>query len=271
MNNASVSVVIPVYNSQETIELVLDSVKKQTALKEIAEIIIVNDGSTDKSEEVIQRYCKNNPELPIRYFYQENRGVSAARNVGIKNTTGEFIALLDSDDVWHDNKLEKQMNVMKKNSEIMFLGTGHTDKPFRRKGKTITSLYKADLTDIFWSFFPVTPSVLFRKKALEKVGYFDETQRYCEDLNYYLRFAIHYNYYYLPENLVDIDVGKQYHGEKGLTSNLSGMHKGEMKNLKDVYSMGAVTFPFYVFFSVFLNLKYFRRRILTYIVRKKHS
>lgn len=262
MNEMKVSVVIPVYNSENTIVQVLDSVKEQSALKSILEIIIVNDGSVDKSEQIINQYCADNPELTIRYFYQKNKGVSAARNKGIIEAKGELIALLDSDDIWHSDKLEKQLKVFKDKPEVVFLGTGYMDKPFKRKGRVITELYCADLFDILWSFFPVTPSVVFRKSAIEKVGLFDENQKYCEDINYYLKFAIHYNYYYLPEKLVDIDIGKEFHGEKGLTSNLEGMHSGEMKNLQELYQDKHISSMMYAFFYVFLNLKYIRRLIV---------
>ena len=174
---------------------------------------------------------------------------------------GELIALLDSDDLWHADKLERQLEIFDHYPEVCFLGTGYMDKPFRRKGRTITTLYKADLWDIFWSFFPVTPSVMFKREAIEKVGYFDENQKYCEDINYYIRFAVHFNYYYLPDKLVDIDIGKKYRGEKGLTSNLRGMHEGEMKNLKEMYEKRYVNVGFYLLFYIFMNMKYFRRRI----------
>lgn len=261
MKEMKVSVVIPVYNSENTIVEVLNSVKRQTALDSVMEIVIVNDGSVDMSEKKINEFSVNNPEMNIRYYYQNNSGVSAARNRGITEAKGDLIALLDSDDVWHPDKLEKQLKVFRENPEVVFLGTGHLDKPFKRKGRIITELYKADLVDILWSFFPVTPSVMFRKYAIEKVGLFDEKQRYCEDINYYLKFAVHYNYYYLPEKLVDIDIGKEFHGEKGLTSNLKGMHSGEMKNLRELYQGKNISTILYVFFYVYFNAKYLRRII----------
>lgn len=271
MSNLTVSVIIPVYNSEKTIKKVLDSVKNQTFFNYILEIIVVNDGSTDNSETIIEKYCLENSNMPIRYYFQENKGVSSARNKGIKMAKAEWIALLDSDDIWHRDKLEKQLKEVQKNSDIVFLGTGHLNKPFIRKGKKITSLYKADLFDIFWSFFPVTPSVLFKRDAVKVVGYFDENQKYCEDINYYIRFAIYFNYYYLPQKLVDIDIGKQYHGESGLTSNLKGMHEGEMKNLRELYNNKTVSIFFYIFFYIFLTLKFWRRVLIFYMNRKKYG
>ena len=230
INNSkdTVSVIIPMYNAEKTIEIALNSIKIQSAVDRIEEIIVINDGSSDTSEQKVKDYIKRNPDLPIKLIKQKNKGVSAARNAGLKIAKGNLIALLDADDIWLEKKLEKQLNILDTYSDIVFLGTSCKDKIFKRKGRKITKLYRADLYDIFWSFFPVTPSVMFRKYALEKVGYFDESQKYCEDINYYLRFCIYYNYYYLPEKLVLIDYKKQYFGEYGLTSNLIGMLEGEM-------------------------------------------
>ena len=261
MMKYSVSVIIPMYNAESTIEQVIDSVLEQTAVERVKEIIIVNDGSRDCSEQKVLDKIKEVKNIPIIYRYQENRGVSSARNEGMRIARGELIALLDSDDLWHADKLERQLEIFDHYPEVCFLGTGYTDKPFRRKGRTITTLYKADLWDIFWSFFPGRPSVMFKREAIEKVGYFDENQKYCEDINYYIRFAVHFNYYYLPDKLVDIDIGKKYRGEKGLTSNLRGMHEGEMKNLKEMYEKRYVNVGFYLLFYIFMNMKYFRRRI----------
>jgi len=261
MKEESVSVVIPMYNAERTIIDTLDSVKNQTYITYIKEIFVIDDGSTDSSEQCVAAYMQSNPELPVTYIKQKNAGVSSARNHGIRLSTSKWVALLDSDDAWHSDKLEKQIEAVKNHPEIVFLGTGHLNKPFVRKGKVIRELYKADLYDLFWSFFPVTPSVLFRRDAVKTVGYFDETQSYCEDMNYYMRFVVHCNYYYLPEKLVDIDLGKNFHGEKGLTSNLQGMHQGEMKNLRELRDEKYVSVGFYVFFCFFLMLKYWRRRI----------
>lgn len=85
-----VSVIIPVYNSEKTIIQVLDSVKQQTRLDYICEILVINDGSRDKSETLIQNYVQKNQELPISYFYKENGGASSARNYGMHRAKGIY-------------------------------------------------------------------------------------------------------------------------------------------------------------------------------------
>jgi len=261
---SDISVVIPMYNSEKTIEMVLESVVKQTLFDRIKEIIIIDDGSTDLSKNVVEKFIINNNLKNVLLISQKNGGVSRARNRGLIEAKGEYIALLDSDDIWLESKLEKQMEIFDKNPEVYFLGCGHLDKPLKIGFKRIKGLYKAKLFDIFWKYFPVTPSVIFKQCCIEKIGMFDEKQRYCEDINYYLRFAVHYGYYYLPDKLVTIDIGKDFHGQTGLTSNIKGMHQGEMKNLYELYKQHNISLLFYMFFYMFLNVKYLRR-----IIRRK--
>lgn len=266
----TVSVIIPMYNAQETIEQTLDSIRCQTMLSSILEVLIVDDGSNDNSKRIVEEYMIRNKQVPIKYISQKNSGVSAARNRGLKEARGEYIAFLDSDDIWKKNKTERQLEIFEKYPEIVFLGTAHKDKPLKIFGKTIDILYKAKLEDILWSYFPVTPSVMFKREAINVVGYFDEKMSYCEDINYYLRFLVNFNYYYLPEKLVEIDCGKAFMREKGLTSNMKMMHKGEMKNLNEMHKQGYLSTPKYVAFFIFTEMKYIRRIILTSTAKIKN-
>lgn len=261
----SISVIIPVYNSASTIEKVLDSVMQQTKFEFIKEIILVDDGSTDNSLSIIEKYVHENPIAPIKIFSKQNEGASSARNYGMKKATGEFIAFLDSDDLWLPQKIEKQMEVFNKIPSVVFLGAGYTEGVFRIGTKKISGLYKANIKDICIKNFPVTPTVVFRREALNKVGYFDEKQKYGEDINYYQKFAIEYNYYYLPEKLVEIGFSKPYFGATGLTSNLKEMHKGTLINLRDVYTKGLISGSFYRKMQIFYYIKYYLRIIKHFI------
>lgn len=106
-----ISVIIPVYNAADTVEKALLSVKNQRCEEEM-EIIVVNDGSTDQSAEVVQDFMKDDPELQISLINQTNKGVSEARNVGMRAAKGEFIALLDADDEWLPEKTSSQMQYL---------------------------------------------------------------------------------------------------------------------------------------------------------------
>lgn len=263
-----VSVILPVYNSESTVLRALQSVLAQTALSQIKELIIVNDGSKDRSASIIEEFVKATPQLKVRYFYQDNRGVSSARNLGMKKAEGEFIAFLDSDDLWLPTKIERQLCILDKYPGIVFLGSASfvgrdkKGKPLMIKGKVIDTLFKATLKDIYWRHFPVTPSVIFRRFALDKVGYFDENQKYGEDIGYFQRFAIYYNYYYLPEYLLWVSYNKSHFGVNGLSSNFKEMHKGDLKNLKDLRKLGLFSCSDYIFFRIYTELKYWRRIII---------
>ena len=249
-----VSVVITVYNSEKTILDVLQSVIQQTALSEIKEIIIVDDGSSDSSSLIIDDFIKSTSYLDIRYYYQENKGASAARNRGMREAKGEFIALLDSDDLWLPNKIECQLQILDENPHIYFLGTSYLVGLNKEKvdlilrGKKIDKLFKADLRDIYWKHFPVTPSVIFRKSAIDVVGYFDENQKFGEDINYFQKFCIYFNYYYLPEHLLHVGYNKKYFGSEGLSSNFKGMHEGDLKNLREIRDGGYISKWDYLFY-----------------------
>jgi len=103
------SVIIPAYNAEVFIDETIQSVLNQTYNN--IEIIVVNDGSTDRTKLIIDNLCKSNKK--IRAIHTENAGVSAARNKGIENANGEYIAFLDADDFWLDNNLEKKIVALK--------------------------------------------------------------------------------------------------------------------------------------------------------------
>ena len=135
-----ISVIIPVYNAEESIEKCLDSIKNQTWKGEF-EIIVINDGSADRSGEILENYRKKNPEMPIQLINQENGGVSKARNTGLKIAKGDYIALLDSDDEWLPEKTEKQMKyLVNQNFGVDFLASLWNDD--KDNGITVEYLIK---------------------------------------------------------------------------------------------------------------------------------
>ena len=258
-----ISVVIPVYNNEDTITDALESVKKQTAVDEIIQIIVVDDGSTDKSYYKITQYMKANKDLPIELYKQENRGASAARNKALEHVKGNWIAFLDADDEWHENRLSRQMETIIKNPEIDFLGAAYNDETLSVLGKKITHLYKASIKDLTIKYFPCTPSILMKTSIYKEIGGFDEAWRYAEDGEYYTRICARYNYYYLPEHLVDIGHGKRTFGEKGLSGNLKGMYVGNVNIIKGLRKRNEISTLFFCFLRVFYYLKYIRRILIT--------
>ena len=113
-----VSVIIPAYNASDYIAAAINSVLRQT-FKDY-EIIVVNDGSTDNTVDVLKPFMSR-----IRYIYQDNKGEKGAKNTGIKLAEGEYIALLDSDDLWMEDKLERQVPILDESGPEV--GIIHTD------------------------------------------------------------------------------------------------------------------------------------------------
>ena len=105
-----ISIIIPAHNAVAYIHEALDSVLNQTYPD--IEIIVVNDGSTDETESVVQEYVARFPNK-VRLYSQKNKGQASARNVGIRNSYGAYIAFLDADDTWMSEKLEQQMRILK--------------------------------------------------------------------------------------------------------------------------------------------------------------
>ena len=191
------SVVIPTYNRYTLLKRAIESLLAQTY--SVDEIIVVDDGSMDNTHH-IQKDFPN-----IIYMYQKNRGVSAARNVGIKKAKNEWIAFLDSDDEWHKEKLQKQVEFHQDNPEILM---SYTAERWIRDGSVmkIPKKYRKIGKDAFvenLSYCNIAPSsVMMHKKLFETVGYFDENLSVCEDYDLWLRVALNSSIALLNEPLM---------------------------------------------------------------------
>ncbi len=249
------------YNSSKTILRTLNSIKKQTILP--YEVIIIDDGSLDESSTIVEDFISNNSTLNIQLVKKTNGGVSTARNAGIKLAKGDWIALLDSDDEWLINKLERQIQVLSENPEIDFLGTNRNGEYFDKiLWKKLSVLTRISPKLLMIKFIFVVPTVIFKKEIISDVGYFDETQKYAEEGNYFIRIAQKYNCFLLNESLVLTGDGKAHFGHSGLSGNLKEMEKGELKNLKDALNLKIINVLEYSCLVVFSILKYFRRIVI---------
>ncbi len=254
-----ISVVIPMYNSEKTILRAIKSVFNQT-YKGFIEIIIVNDGSNDDSQLVVENFIKTNSHKDIKLINQENGGVSKARNTGLRNISGNYIALLDSDDAWLEDKLIKQINIMNSDHSIDFLGGSFNGFGF--KNKKVGELVKIKFKDLLFKNYFQPSTIIFKKEVLDRIGFFDETQRYAEEGNYFMRVANAFNCFFLNENVIIFGDGKAGFGESGLSANLKEMEKGELKNLKFAYKQGWINPILYIFTICFSLLKYLRRILI---------
>lgn len=256
-----ISVVIPMYNSEKSILYSLESIKNQSVQPN--EIIIVDDGSTDSSSMLVRNFTTQNPNLNIRLIQKANGGVSSARNLGMKQAKSDWIALLDSDDEWYKNKLELQIEILRENNKIDFLGTSRANyKVERILWLKINRITKIPYKYLFLKFIFQPSTVIFKKKILSSVGYFDEKQRYAEEGIFFINICSKYECYFLNENLVFNGGGKEHFGVSGLSGNLQEMEKGELKNLKDAYSFGLINFFEFAILTCFSMIKYFRRILI---------
>jgi glycosyltransferase involved in cell wall biosynthesis len=260
-----ISVIIPVYNASLTIINTLESVRNQKFDGNI-EIVIVNDGSTDNSSDLVAKYQNEHKELKIHIMEKTNDGVASARNAGIKAANGEFIALLDSDDEWLPNKLKIMMPYFD-NMEIDCIGSARNGRMLRCGFKTIKKLTRIYPHDLVFRWNPQTSSVVFRKSIVEKIGLYNENMRYAEDGEYWLRIAYNCGFFVIPDSLVITGGGKHDYGDSGLSGNLKKMHIGELKAIDSAYNMGAVTLFSYYLARLFGILKYMRRKIIV-VMRK---
>ena len=259
-----ISVVIPMYNSERTIILVLDSINKQTAREFIREIIVVNDGSTDSSLELVSNY-KMTSAIPISIINKTNGGVSSARNIGMLNAHGDWIAFCDSDDIWLSDKIATQVKIVNglaQKTNIDFIGGNHRKNELRILCKTIRKIHKANIVELCIKMFPQTSTVIMKKSIYDSIGGFDESQKYAEDGNYFLKIASKYDCFYIPKQLVIYDGGKREFGASGLSGNLRGMHEGNLKNLKDLRINKSISGSFYCLMYLYFWLKYCRRFLI---------
>ena len=196
-----VSVIIPTYQSGRFISQAIDSVLTQT-YKDF-EIIIVDDGSTDNTHEVINKYATDER---IRYYYQTNNGPAAARNLGIRMSSGENIAFLDADDLWLPAKLEKQIKLLEDYPaiDLVFCDAYIFDETGMQQ-KTLFNLSSPSsgrvLEKLFYLNFIPLLTVVVRRKVFDVVGYFDETVIGPEDYDLWLRISQTYLIDFIQEPL----------------------------------------------------------------------
>jgi len=206
MTKPCLSIVLPTYNHASGLCGCLDDILAQTFCD--YEIIAADDGSIDNTRETITDFIKTrNTGDKIIYLYQEHKGVSEARNLGIMNSRADYIAFIDDDDRWQNNKLELQLKAMTLDAEMTL---SFTDSFFiyQNRGSSILQskmMYMAG-GDIFekllYKCFIITSSVMAKKSALIEAGLFDKSIRVGEDWDLWLRMAYKHRVGYIKEPLL---------------------------------------------------------------------
>ena len=198
---AIVDVIIPAFNAARYLPAALESVASQSFSD--WQIVLVDDGSTDKTAEVVATFTERFG-AKLRYIRQNNQGPSAARNIAIRASNSEFLALLDADDIWLPHRLSESVRTLreKPNAGLAYSLVTHIDADGipqstflgnRRhaEGKIAPQIYMRNVD------FP-SPTITFRRRCIEEVGLFDEAMRATEDRDLWLRIALRYEVAFIP-------------------------------------------------------------------------
>lgn len=224
-----ISVIVPVFNRERMVREALGSVAAQTRRPD--EILLIDDGSGDNSGDAAKMFSG------VTLIRQENRGVGAARNRGIENATGDYIAFLDSDDLWEREKLEHQEHFMNTHPEIPLC---HTDEAWYRNGRFVNQkrYHRKEGGFIFVRSLErclISPSaVMIRRDLFPVVGLFDETFTVCEDYDLWLRITADHPVGFVDEPLT---VKRGGHGDQ-LSRKLDTMDRFRIRAIEKQLNRG---------------------------------
>jgi glycosyltransferase involved in cell wall biosynthesis len=246
-----ISVIIPTYNRSELLKEAIKSVLNQSYSD--FEIIVVDDGSTDDTRAVVTSYNSSK----IIYFFQENRGRSSARNRGIKLARGEYVAFLDSDDIFMPNKLELQAGFLDENESygMVYSYAKNVDED----GQCLAHHYDGNLSGLVYpdmlfikNNFITTPTVMVRAKILSEIGGFDIKMHMCEDLDLWRRIARKYKVMQLTEVLAHVRI--RSHEKPDIIELLDGRTNYYTNAIRDDENIKNIQKELYrEMFSVYMN------------------
>lgn len=232
--NKLVSVIIPTYNRANIIKDAIETVLNQTYQN--FEIIVVDDGSTDKTEKVVKSFNDSR----IRYIYQPNSGKpSVARNLGINSSKGDFVAFLDSDDLWHPQMLEKHVEVLNANAKLGFTTDWSSYRTFDGK-EIFQKICCAENSKEYIKYLLLTPdkayagpsTCVIRKECFEKSGLFDESMTFCEDWDLFFRLALHFEMHNIHEILTYVRIHQESISK---TNDVVNFREGYLKFLQKAF------------------------------------
>lgn len=195
-----ISIIMPTYNRSDYICEAIESALGQTY--DNIELIVIDDGSTDGTRKQLEKYSS---DRRFKYMRQENQGQSIARNKGLKMAEGEFIAFLDSDNIWLPGKLERQVEIMNKNQSFdIFYGDGILiDEKGAEVSRENMSRYSGNITRHLIKDNCVSMNTtLTRKKCFDELGGMSEEVRAGDDYELWLRLSTKFKFYYTPEYFV---------------------------------------------------------------------
>lgn len=198
-----VSINLCCYNSEKYLEETLQSIFGQTYKN--WELVVVNDGSTDSTEQIIRQHIAEG--YPIRYQYQENKGLGFSRNRAVELSAGEIIALIDHDDLWLLDKLAQQVKLFEQPKVGLVYSDAFIIDTFGKNQLLVSAfhdyrLFRGQVLDrLFMGNFIVCSTVAVRRKAMQEVGLFNPSLRIAEEYDLYLRLASHYEFDFVNAHL----------------------------------------------------------------------
>ncbi len=200
-----VSVIIPTYNRAYCLGKAIESVLAQTYTD--FELLVVDDGSTDNTKEVVEQYIAKDNRVHFLSM-DTNGGVAAARNYGMRAALGEYIAFQDSDDYWHQDKLEKQMKTMKENdADFSYTYIGYSIDGVRvcvipSESIELSCMNGNVLPQILHENLVGAPTLVMHRRCYENIGEFDTSYMTLEDYDYAIRLAKEFKAAFVPEVLL---------------------------------------------------------------------
>jgi glycosyltransferase involved in cell wall biosynthesis len=236
-----VSVIMPSYNHALYISEAIESVLEQS-IRDV-ELIIIDDCSIDNSKEIILNHKKKDARIRT-IFHEQNLGIAKTYNDGLDAAEGEFVAILDSDDVWRRNKLERQLSLLRANEDLVVWSEGRIiGREGKPTGQTFTQMYHASRKrksgDIFeillFDNFIFDSSLIMKKSNVDGIR-FDHNLKYLNDYKFVVDLAKNFRYYFIKEQLVDYRI----HGKNTITRDEESWMKDEIlvrQHFLDRYAM----------------------------------
>lgn len=236
-----VSIITPVYNREKQLPKAIDSVIKQTYRN--WELIIIDDRSTDNTKEAVSRYIGKDKR--IKYIKNTHKqGPAGARNQGIEVAKGDYIAFLDSDDFWEEDKLEIQLREMvKKNNSFSCTANKRINCPIQVSYKIKTEDRSGDVFNQFLrNNFILTSAVMIKKEAINEVGLFDENLFTSSDFDMWLRISKKFELLFIDKQLATYVRGTEFINDATLkkTGKIPDRHKDRLRiynKLKRIYKL----------------------------------
>lgn len=260
-----VSVVIPAYNAERFVKDAVESVLAQTAVDRVAEILVIDDGSSDGTSSAAASVSAP-AGCELRVVWQDNAGPSAARNKGLDLATSRWVAFLDVDDTWLPTKLEKQLAVIDRHPDVRFLGSNRVGQRSHWGRRIEPGLRLLTARHLLLKYHPQASTWLLDNELLGDVR-FPLDMRHAEDGRFTLTITGRTPLYYLEEELA-VPCPKHYFGEAGLSGDIVKMHQGCMSNVAFCRTRGMINPAEAAVFAAWERAKYWRRKL---VVRRRRA